>query len=54
MTFIGQSMRRVEDERFLTGRGLFVADVNMPGQLMRMSCVLRTRTRRSLGSIPAA
>lgn len=33
MTFIGQSMRRVEDERFLTGRGTFVDDVNVPGQL---------------------
>lgn len=33
MTFIGQSARRVEDERFLTGRGLFVEDVNYPGQL---------------------
>jgi carbon-monoxide dehydrogenase large subunit len=33
VTFIGQSMRRVEDERFLTGRGTFVDDVNVPGQL---------------------
>ncbi len=33
MTFIGQSTRRVEDERFLTGRGTFVDDVNLPGQL---------------------
>jgi carbon-monoxide dehydrogenase large subunit len=33
VTFIGQSTRRVEDERFLTGRGLFVEDVNLPGQL---------------------
>ena len=33
MTFIGQSTRRVEDERFLTGRGVFVEDVNDPGQL---------------------
>ncbi len=33
MTFIGQSTRRVEDERFLTGHGLFVEDVNLPDQL---------------------
>src|SRR6202789_1537576 len=33
MTFIGQSSRRVEDERFLTGRGTFVEDVNVPNQL---------------------
>jgi carbon-monoxide dehydrogenase large subunit len=33
VTFIGQSTRRVEDERFLTGRGTFVDDVNVPGQM---------------------
>lgn len=33
MTFIGQSVRRVEDARFLTGRATFVDDVNLPGQL---------------------
>ena len=33
MTFIGQSARRVEDERFLTGRGTFVEDVEEPDQL---------------------
>jgi carbon-monoxide dehydrogenase large subunit len=33
VTFIGQSARRVEDERFLTGRGTFVDDVNVPGQM---------------------
>jgi len=33
VTFIGQSSRRVEDERFLTGRGTFVEDVNPPGQM---------------------
>jgi carbon-monoxide dehydrogenase large subunit len=32
MTFIGQSTRRFEDERFLTGSGTFVEDVNAPGQ----------------------
>jgi aerobic carbon-monoxide dehydrogenase large subunit len=32
LTFIGQSTRRLEDQRFLTGRGLFVDDVNDAGQ----------------------
>ncbi|MGE0224483.1 MAG: xanthine dehydrogenase family protein molybdopterin-binding subunit [Acetobacteraceae bacterium] len=32
MTHIGQSARRFEDDRFLTGRGVFVEDVNEPGQ----------------------
>ena len=30
--FIGQSTRRLEDARFLTGRGLFIDDVNVAGQ----------------------
>ena len=34
MTFIGQSARRLEDDRFLTGRATFVEDVNLPGQAM--------------------
>jgi carbon-monoxide dehydrogenase large subunit len=32
MTFIGQSTRRFEDDRFLTGRATFVEDVNHAGQ----------------------
>ncbi len=32
MAFIGQSTRRLEDERFLTGHGVFVDDVNDAGQ----------------------
>ncbi len=32
MTFIGQSTRRLEDARFLTGRGTFVDDVDDAGQ----------------------
>ena len=32
MAFIGQSARRLEDRRFLTGRGVFVEDVNDAGQ----------------------
>ena len=40
MAFIGQSTRRVEDERFLTGRGVFVEDVTIPGQ--RFAHVVRS------------
>ena len=32
MTFVGQSVRRLEDARFLTGCGVFVEDVNLPRQ----------------------
>jgi aerobic carbon-monoxide dehydrogenase large subunit len=32
MTFIGQSTRRLEDDRFLTGRATYVEDVNVPDQ----------------------
>jgi carbon-monoxide dehydrogenase large subunit len=32
LAFIGQSTRRLEDHRFLTGRGMFVDDVNDAGQ----------------------
>ena len=34
---IGASLRRVEDRRFLLGRGKFVADIELPGAL---DCVL--------------
>src|SRR5262245_38916978 len=32
-TFVGQPVRRNEDARLLTGRALFVDDVNLPGML---------------------
>jgi carbon-monoxide dehydrogenase large subunit len=28
---IGQPFRRVEDVRFITGRGQYVADIDLPG-----------------------
>ena len=31
MAFIGQSIRRLEDIKFLTGRGRYVSDIDMPG-----------------------
>jgi carbon-monoxide dehydrogenase large subunit len=40
LTFIGQSTRRLEDQRFLTGRGTFVDDVNDAGQAW--ACVIRS------------
>ena len=30
---IGRSLRRLEDQRFLTGQGRYVDDIDMPGQL---------------------
>ena len=29
---IGQAVRRVEDQRFLLGRGRYVDDITLPGQ----------------------
>src|SRR5262249_57518227 len=29
---IGQAVRRVEDQRFVTGQGRYVDDINLPGQ----------------------
>ncbi len=37
---IGRSVRRIEDERFLTGRGRYVEDVDLPGALH--ACVVRS------------
>ncbi len=31
MTYIGQSVRRFEDHRLLTGQGSFVDDIKLPG-----------------------
>src|SRR4051794_35642651 len=38
--FIGQSLKRLEDARFLTGAGVFIEDVNDPGQAS--ACVVRS------------
>ena len=29
---IGQAVRRVEDQRFLTGQGRYIDDISLPGQ----------------------
>lgn len=47
-TYMGQSMLRVEDQRFLAGKGIFVDDIHLPGMLhaailrspMAHACVL--------------
>ena len=45
---IGQSVRRKEDCRFLTGAGQFTDDVDRcRTRRTRISCARRTRTRRS-------
>ena len=30
---VGHSVRRVEDDRFIRGRGNYIDDINLPGQL---------------------
>ena len=32
VTEIGAAVRRTEDQRFITGKGRYVADFNRPGQ----------------------
>src|SRR6476619_5308568 len=32
MSFRGQSLRRLEDARFLTGHGRYIDDIDVPGQ----------------------
>jgi len=47
---IGQSVPRVEDSRFITGRGRYIGDVNLPGQAH--AAVLRSpHASASIGSI---
>src|SRR5215469_3646776 len=49
---IGRSLRRLEDERFLTGQGCYVDDIAVPGQLHGV--VLRSPHGHALiGSIDA-
>jgi carbon-monoxide dehydrogenase large subunit len=51
--FIGQSTRRLEDARFLTGRGLYVDDVNDAGQAF--ACVVRSpHAHAAIGRIDTA
>ncbi|HQT77395.1 MAG TPA: xanthine dehydrogenase family protein molybdopterin-binding subunit [Rhodopila sp.] len=51
--FIGQSTRRLEDARFLTGRALYVDDVNRPGQAWAQ-VVRSPHAHAAIGEIDAA
>ena len=33
MAYVGQSLKRFEDHRLLTGRGTYVDDMNLPGMV---------------------
>ena len=37
---VGQSVRRVEDQRFITGKGRYTDDIDLPGQAY--GCVVRS------------
>ena len=39
-SFIGKAIKRVEDKRFLTGKGNYVDDIQLPG--MTYACILRS------------
>ena len=44
--YVGSAIPRVEDPRFLRGRGRYVDDIQLPGHCCtRRSCAARTRTR---------
>ena len=52
---VGQPIRRVEDQRFLTGTGRYTDDVNLPGQAY--AYILRSfhaHADFALGDLPAA
>jgi len=52
VTLIGAPVRRVEDERLLTGRGRFVGDMVVPGMLhahARLLSIDVTRARAAAG-----
>jgi len=50
---IGQSVRRVEDQRFLTGTGSFVGDMSLPRQACGV-CVLSPHAHAKIASIDIA
>ena len=51
---IGQPVRRIEDQRLITGQGRYTDDINLPGQAMATCCARRPPTRRivSLDTAP--
>ena len=40
MTYIGESIKRVEDKRFITGKGNYTDDIKLP--LMTNGCFVRS------------
>jgi carbon-monoxide dehydrogenase large subunit len=44
---IGESLKRKEDYRFLTGAGNYTDDINLANQRVPCSCARRTRTPSS-------
>lgn len=53
LPFRGQSLRRFEDERFLTGRGRYIEDIDLPGQLW-MHVVRSPHAHATINGIDAA
>ena len=53
LPFRGQSLRRFEDERFLTGRGRYIEDIDLPGQVW-MHVVRSPHAHARLNGIDAA
>jgi carbon-monoxide dehydrogenase large subunit len=53
MSFRGQSLLRLEDERFLTGRGRYVEDIDYPGQVW-MHVVRSPHAHAEIGGINMA
>ena len=52
VAFRGQSLRRLEDERFLTGRGPYIEDIDDPGQPW-MHVVRSPHAHAAIGRIDA-
>ena len=48
---IGQAVRRVEDQRFLTGRGRYVDDITLPGMCHGVNVLSPMPTHASRTSI---
>ena len=47
-SFIGQSIKRVEDKRFLTGQGKYTDDIVLPGMTYAYIVVVPMRMQKSI------
>ena len=52
-TFVGTSVKRLEDESLLTGRGRYIDDLDMPG-LLEAALVRSPHPHARIGSIDTA